>query len=312
MGKNIKSVQKRKSPLEKLKRQKILVVMSIITIIYYFIFTYWPLRGWIMAFQTYRPKLGYLKSPFVGIDNFVELFTSEKFLQVIRNTLAMSSMNLIFSTFFGVFLALVLNEVRVKSIKKIVQTTSYLPHFVSWVVASSLFVSMLSNSGIINRVLIGVGLINNPISFLAKDYLFWGIIVITYIWKNCGYGSIIYISAITGIDESLYEAAAVDGAGRWNKILNITLPGIMPTVVTMFVINTGWLLSTGFEQQMLMGNPVVYNVSEVLDLFTLRYGIDLGRFSFSTAAGMFKSVVSIMMVMLANKLASRSGYGKAY
>ncbi len=237
--------------------------------------------------------------------HFVALFKDPMFYQVMRNTLGMSFLQLVFGFPLPIIFAILLNELRGMKFKKMVQTVSYLPHFVSWVIVAGLFSTMLASDGIVNDVLMFVGIVDEPISFLAIPEYFWGIVTSAEIWKELGWYSIIFLAAITGIDPSLYEAARVDGANRWQQIWNVTLPCISPTIVVILILNIGWLISIGFEKQYLLQNSLVQDYSKVLDLYILDYGIKLGRYSFGTAIGIFKSLVSIILLFSANRLAKR-------
>jgi len=297
-----------KTFLKRLNVQKALVLMCAPFVLHILVFNYIPIWGWIMAFQEFRPHLGISGSEFVGFRQFTTLFQDDLFILVLRNTLAMSSLNLIFGFLSAILLAILLNELGNKIFKKLVQTISYLPYFVSWVVVANLVISSLSPSdGIINRVLLALGIIEESVLFMGVPEYFWGIIVASNIWKNVGWNSIIYLSAMSGIDPELYQAASIDGAGRLRRIWHITLPGIMPIVSVLLIMNLGWILNAGFEQQLLLSNPLNMRVSEVIDIYVLRYGISMGRFSLATAAGVFRSIVSIIMLLSANALAKRLG-----
>ncbi|AWB45480.1 protein lplB [Paenibacillus sp. CAA11] len=284
-------------------RQKYLYLMSIPFVLWLFVFNYLPLWGWTMAFQNYKPAKSFGEQKWVGFDNFIELFQDERFYMVLRNTLAMSLMGLVFGFVIPIIFAVMLNEVRAMKFKRVVQTVSYLPHFVSWVVVAGIITKMLSiDGGIVNDVLLSLHLIDEPIQFMAKGHWFWSIVTASDIWKETGWNTIIYLAAITGIDQEQYEAARVDGAGRFRQIWNITLPGIRSTVMVLLIMSIGHLISIGFEKQMLLSNPLVTDYSEVLDLYALRYGIEINRFSYGTAIGMFNSVVSIILLFTANGL----------
>ncbi|NMO97220.1 sugar ABC transporter permease [Paenibacillus lemnae] len=283
------------------KEQKVLYGMSIPFIIVVFIFSYMPVWGWLMAFQNYRPGKGILEQKWVGFDHFVALFSDEKFYQVMRNTLAMSFMGLIVGFTVPILFAVLLNEIRGSVFKRTVQTISYLPHFVSWVVVAGIVTKMLAvEGGAVNQLLMGLGFTDSPISFMSKGSWFWTIVTSAELWKTMGWNAIIYLAAITGIDQEQFEAAKVDGANRIRQIWHITLPSIAPTVAILLIMSIGHLISIGFEKQFLLGNPLVVDYSEVLDLYALNYGLGMGRFSFGTAIGMFNSLVSILLLLLAN------------
>jgi putative aldouronate transport system permease protein len=288
-------------------RQKQLLAIGLGFLAYLIIFKYIPIWGWIMAFQDYKPYDGVFGSEWVGLKYFKELFNFPQFYRVIRNTLAMSILNQLTGTFMAIVFALLLNEARGKTFKRTVQTVSYLPHFVSWVVAANIVLNVLSiNDGIVNRILLDLNIIDRPVMWIGKPEWFWVIIAGSNVWKNMGWNAILYLAAMTAIDPSLYEAAAMEGAGRIKRMWYVTIPGILPTIVVLFIINLGYIMNAGFEQQLLLGNPLVIKVSEVLDIFVIKYGISLGRYSFATAAGIFKSVVSVIMILSANWVAGKS------
>lgn len=291
-------------------KQKALLLMTLPVVIYVFIFSYRPLQGLVMAFQKYRP--GKPVQEWVGFKNFEKLFTDEAFLRVIRNTICMSAINLVLSFVFAILLAILINELRNRPYKKLVQSVSYLPHFLSWIIVTGLVSNFLSsdNSGMINMALIKLGIINKGIPWLGKPDFFWGIVGGSHVWKETGWNSIIYLAAIAGISPELYEAAYMDGANRFQKIMHITLPGIRPTIVVLLILNLGWILNAGFEVQYLLGNGIVVDVSETIDIFVLRNGIKLGNYSLATAAGLFSSVVSLIMLTSANAIAKRLGEEK--
>lgn len=297
-----------KSLWNTIKKQKSLVLMSIPFIIYVLIFCYAPLVGWVMAFQNFKPAKGLFNQVWVGLDQFKFLFSDPTFFNVIRNTLAMSLINLTLSFACSIGFALLLNEVKNVLSKKFVQTVSYLPHFLSWIIVTGIVAEVLSpETGIINQVLVWFNIIEKPINFFADTKYFWGIVGFANVWKEVGWGSIIYLAAITSINPDLYEAAEIDGAGRFNKMLHVTLPGIKPTIFILLLINIGNILNAGFEVQYLLGNGLIQQVSQTIDIFVLKYGISLGNYSLATAAGIFKSVISIVLIFLANKFAKSMG-----
>lgn len=298
---------RRNTFVQQLYKQRYLFMMVLPFLVWVIVFKYAPLWGWSMAFQDYKPRPGMtmFDYPFVGLKHFVALFNDPMFYQVMRNTLGMSFLQLLFGFPLPIIFAILLNELRGMKFKKVVQTVSYLPHFVSWVIVAGLFTTMLASDGIVNDVLMALSIIEEPISFFAIPEAFWGIVTSAEIWKELGWYSIIFLAAITGIDQSLYEAAKVDGANRWQQIWNVTLPSISQTIVVILILNIGWLISIGFEKQYLLQNSLVQDYSKVLDLYILDYGIKLGRYSFGTAIGIFKSVVSIILLFSANRLAKR-------
>lgn len=288
-------------------QQKYLYLMSIPFVIWLFIFNYLPIWGWTMAFQNYKPAKSFTEQKWVGFKNFVDLFQDERFYLVLRNTLAMSIMGLIAGFIIPIAFAVLLNELRGKYFKRTVQTISYLPHFVSWVVVAGIVTKMLSiEGGIVNEVLMALNIIHEPIQFIAQGKWFWGIVTASDVWKETGWNAIIYLAAITGIDKELYEAARVDGAGRLRQIWNITLPGIRTTISVLLIMSIGHLIGIGFEKQFQLSNSLVTDYSEVLDLYALKYGINISRFSYGTAISMFTSVVSILLLLTANGIMKKT------
>ncbi len=292
---------------KEIKRQKFLMICAALFVIYGIIFYYIPLGGWIMAFQNYKPRTGLLHSTFVGLDKFKFLFSDKTFLQVIRNTLAMGVLNLVTTFVMAIVFAILLNEIKSVKGKKTVQTISYLPHFLSWIIVTGILHDAMSTNGIVNEVLQALHIIDEPINYFAHTKYFWGIVAFANVWKETGWNAIIYLSAITSIDPSLYEAASIDGAGRWAKIKNITLPGIRPTIMILLLMNVGNVLNAGFEVQYLLGNGLIKSVSDTIDIYVLTWGISQNDYSLGTAAGIFKSVVAIILIVIANQIAKKTG-----
>ncbi len=288
-------------------RQKVLLIWAAVFVVYGFVFCYLPLAGWLMAFQNYKPKDGLFGSQFVGLAKFQQLFSDDTFLGVIRNTLAMGVLNLVTTFVMAILFAILLNEVRTVWWKKTIQTISYLPHFLSWIIVTGILHDALSTSGIVNELLVNLGIFETELNFFAYPKYFWGIVAFANVWKETGWNAIIYLAAITSIDPSLYEAASIDGAGRFAKIWNITLPGIRSTIMILLLMNVGNVLNAGFEVQYLLGNGLVQNVSQTIDIYVLKWGISQGDYAIGTAAGIFKSVVSIALIVAANMFAKRTG-----
>lgn len=289
----------------KLRRQWQLLVLSIPMLIYILIFNYSPMWGWITAFQDYKPKLGISGSKFVGWKNFEWLFKREDFLQSIRNTLGMSIINLVLGTVAAIVLAVLLNEVRNIRFKRTVQTVTYLPHFLSMVIVVGMAQNIFASNGPLNQFLMSIHLIKEPIFFLGDGKLFWWLVGVINVWKEVGWNTIIYIAAMTAIDPSLYEAASIDGAGRWQRIRYITLPGIKSTFVILLIMNIGHLMEAGFEMQYLLGSNLTMDWSTTIDIFVLKYGISKQQYGIATAAGIFKSVVAIILLFTANTIAKK-------
>lgn len=292
---------------KEVKRQKALLIISFFMVVYGFIFYYLPLTGWVMAFQNYKPKNGLLGSKFIGLYKFKFLFSDATFIKVIRNTFCMGALNLLTTTLMAILFAILLNEIRNSVVKKTIQTVSYLPHFLSWIIVTGILHDALSSTGIINDLLMRAGIIKQAINFFAHTQYFWPIVAFANCWKETGWNAIIYLAAITSIDPCLYEAASIDGAGRLAKIRYITLPGIKPTIIILLLMNVGNVLNAGFEVQYLLGNGLVQSVSQTIDIYVLKWGISQNDYSLGTAAGIFKSAVSIALIMLSNAWAKRAG-----
>lgn len=307
-AKDVVIKKKKKTLATRIWQQKELVLIALPFVIYILVFNYAPLMGWTMAFQKYRPGLGMFEQEWVGLANFRLLFSDSSFIRVMRNTISMSVINLSLSFFFSITFAVMLNELKNKSIKKVIQTVSYLPHFLSWIIVTGIVLDVLSTeTGVINQLLMTFNFIEQPINFLADPKYFWWIVGFSNVWKSTGWGSIIYLSAMASINDELYEAAEMDGASRLRKIWHITLPGIKPTIFILLLINIGNIMNAGFEVQYLLGNGLVQEVSQTIDIYVLRYGISLGNYSLATAAGIFNSVISVVLITVANKLSKSAG-----
>ena len=301
------SEKKRNITWKEMKKQKVLIIWSLIIVVYGVIFCYLPLAGWMMAFQNYKPKDGLFHSAFIGLAKFKQLFSDDTFIRVIRNTLGMGVINLVVTFVAAIVFAILLNEVKSNGGKKTVQTISYLPHFLSWIIVTGILHDALSSTGVINELLLKFHILDQPLNFFAHPKYFWPIVAFANVWKETGWNAIIYLSAITAIDPSLYEAANMDGAGRWARIRYVTLPGIKPTIMILLLMNVGNVLNAGFEIQYLLGNGLVKSVSETIDIYVLKWGISQNDFSIGTAAGIFKSFVSIVLIVIANQIAKKNG-----
>ena len=287
--------------LSKIWRDKPLYLILLPGILYFIIFQYVPMYGAVIAFKDFKAFLGISGSPWVGFKNFVDFFNHPSFKTVLVNTVVISGYKILFGFPAPIILALMLNELRKERFKKVIQTVTYLPHFLSWVVIAGLAANMLSpSSGAINELLKAFGA--QPVYFMAEPKYFRIILVITDIWKEIGWGSIIYLAALTGVDIQLYEAAIVDGAGKWRQLWSITLPSIVPTIIIMFILRVGGIMNAGFEQIFTMYSPNVYSVSDIIDTFVYRMGLESAKYSFATAVGLFKSVIAFVLVVLTNKL----------
>lgn len=285
--------------------------MLIPAIIWAVLFCYAPLAGLYMAFVDFKPALGkfwsnLFTSKFVGFQWFQYFFAGNDFWRVMRNTLVSSALTLIFGFIAPISIAILLNECKGIRFKKIVQTASYLPYFVSWVIAANIITTLLSSSGAVNQILLKLGIIDESILFLQEGKYFWWVIALSNTWKDMGYNSIIYLAAITSINPELFEAASVDGAGRVKQIWYILLPCIKPTVIIMLILSIGSLLNTGFDQFFLLGNSLTREFSDVIDTYSFRYGIQKYMFSYASAVSLFKSVVAFILVFTVNKIAKKT------
>lgn len=261
--------------------------------------------GLVISFLDYRPGLSIAQSVFVGLKHFRAFFGSPDFITVMRNTLAISGLGILFGFPAPIVLAVLFSELKLRRFKKFSQTISYLPHFVSWVVTAGFVIAFLGNEGLVNSFLTRARIADKAIPFLTYGPYFWWMITFVNIWKTVGWSSIIYLSAIAGIDDELYSAGAVDGLGRFGMIWHITLPSIAPTMILLFVLGIGNILTAGFEQQLLLGNPQTREYYEVIDTYAYKYGIQLGRYSYATAVGMFKSFIGLGLVILTNRLSKK-------
>ncbi|WP_150272746.1 ABC transporter permease [Paenibacillus tepidiphilus] len=277
-------------------------------IIFVAIFSYIPMYGVVMAFQQYDIFNGILESPWVGWMNFKMFFEAPEFWNVMRNTIVISLLKLVITFPAPILLALMLNEVGNMAFKRFIQTVSYLPYFLSWVIVSGFVFSLLSvDNGTVNFLLERLNLIQEPVNFLAIPEYFWSILVSVNVWKEIGFGSIVYLAAIAGVDPAMYEAASIDGASRFKQIYLITLPSIAPVIIIFMILAIGNLLSAGFEDILLLAtNPILRPYSDVIDTYVYRVGILNARFSYATAVGLFKAVISVILLVTANKIARRA------
>lgn len=289
-----------------MKRHKWMYLLMLPGIIYFIIFKYVPMGGLIISFQNYSPYLGIAGSEWVGVEHFKNFFMNPDFKMLLTNTFSISILNLVFFFPMPIILALLLNEVKNKYMKKSVQTMIYIPHFISMVIVASLTFTLLNTeSGIINQIVYAVT--GQKLEFLSDPKYFRWIIVIQNIWKETGWGMIIFMAALAGVDTQLYEAAQVDGAGKLRQMWHITLPAIKSTIIIMLIMKVGTLLNTGFEQIFLMKNSLNSSVAEVFDTYVYTLGITQGAFSYSTAVGMFKSLVATVMVVTTNWICKKCG-----
>ncbi|MDI6619377.1 MAG: ABC transporter permease subunit [Clostridiales bacterium] len=293
-----------KKGMKSLENDFDLYLMLVPMILFFILFSYKPLTGLVIAFKDYSPFRGIWGSKWVGIQYFKEFFTGPYALRTIKNTLVISLTSLIIGFPMPIIFALLLNELRAIRFKKTVQSISYLPHFLSTVIVCGIVVNFLSpTTGVVNTLLKMMGF--KPIYFLSIPKFFVPIYTIMGIWKNTGYDSIIYIAALTSISDELYEAATVDGAGRWQQFIYITLPSLMPTIVIMLLIRLGNILNVGYEAIILLYNPSIYTTADVINTFVYRVGITEGRYDYATAIGLFNSVVAFIIVIIFNKISNK-------
>jgi putative aldouronate transport system permease protein len=288
------------------KRHLALVILFVPTIVYFIIFKYIPITGLAMAFKDYKIGLGIWASPWVGLENFKFAFTMPTFTRAFMNTVIISFLKIITGFPAPILLALLLNEVRSMKYKRTVQTISYLPHFLSWVIVAGLFSQILSpTTGVVNYVLKNYFGAQSSIYFLGSNDWFRGTVIVTDIWKTVGWGSILYIASIAGIDPSMYEAAVCDGANRFQRLWYITLPCLMPTITIMLILRVGNVMVAGFDQIFNMYNPAVYKTGDIIDTFVYRYGIGQMKYSLSTAVGLFQNLIGFVMVVTMNFTANK-------
>ena len=293
--------EKGSSLWKRIKQQKYLLIMAVLPVAWMLIFCYYPIYGIVVAFKDYNFGLGIMGSPWAGLKYFKELFGDPDIPRIIVNTFRISFLKLLFGFPAPIIFAVLLNELRgMKMYKKFVQTATYLPHFISWAFIAGYLSTLLTDDGAINSMLMSLGLTSQPIQFLAQKGTFIGVIVASDVWKSFGFSSIIYLAAITAVDVQLYEAATIDGATRFQQVWHITLPSIKPTIMILLIMSISGLMGSNFEQMYLMKNSLVNDVAEVLSTYTYTMGMIKGRFSYSTAADLFQSFVSVTLLLIAN------------
>ncbi len=278
-------------------------LMMLPGMIFLFVFSIIPMAGIVMAFQNFVPAKGIFGSKFVGLANFQRLFQLPDFWQILENTLVIAVSKIILGTLAAIVFAILLNECQNVLFKRVIQTAVYLPHFLSWVILAVMFSNIFSYTGVVNQLVSACG--GEPTMFLISNTWFRPIIVGTDVWKEFGYNAVIYVAAMTSIDPTLYEAGDIDGANRWQKIVHITIPAILPTIILMSTLNMGQVLNAGFDQVFNMYSPLVYRTGDIIDTFVYRTGLEDIQYSFATAVGLFKSVISFVLLTTAYKLADK-------
>lgn len=293
--------------LANIQKHLILYVMVLPGVLYFLVFKYVPLAGSVIAFQNYQIFKGMMGSSWVGLDNFKFIFTYQDFYYVLRNTAIIALYKLLFGFPAPIILALLLNEVRLMLAKRVVQSLFYLPHFLSWVVVGGIVFELLSNQGVANMVRSWFGL--DPILFMQEQKFFRLIVVLSGIWKEVGWGTIIYLAAIAGINPNLYEAAVMDGANRWKQTTHITLPTMFPTILVLFLLNIGNFLELGFDQIFNLLTPMTYSVGDIIETYVYRAGVLQGQYSVSTAIGLFQSIIGFALLWIFNRMARKTEQG---
>lgn len=305
-----KKMEIRNKTITKIIRQKYLYLLMAPALVWVILFCYAPMYGLYMAFINYVPGgdsfyKSFFTSKFVGLDWINNFFNNGDFLRIMRNTLCTSILTLVISFPAPIILAILINEVKNLHFKKTIQTVSYLPYFISWVIAANIIVTVLSSNGFVNQILLNLRIIDKSIMFFQNGKGFWFLIAIANTWKGMGFNSIIYLSAIASISPEIYESADIDSATRFQKIIYITLPALMPTIIILMILSVGGIINAGFEQQLLMQNDTILNYSDVIDTYTYRYGIQNGMYSYGAAVGLFKSIVSFILLVSVNRISRK-------
>lgn len=290
-----------------IQKQKYLYLMLLPGFIITFIFAYVPLTGWLMAFKKYELGLSLWDAEWSGLSQFKAFFLDTgDAMYVVRNTVVINVITIFVNLFVACMLAILLNEIRSGKFKKVVQTSSLFPFFISWAIIYMIFHTFLaSESGVLNEVLVSIGIVSEGINFLGEPKFAWGLMVFINAWKFTGYNCVIFLSAIANIDQEQYEAADIDGAGRFEKILYITVPGLLPTLQILFIMNIGWIFSANFEQYYLFTNSLNWEHMEVFDVYIYKYGMQMLDFSYATAVGIIKTIASIIMLLTVNGISKK-------
>lgn len=293
---------KGKAFFKKMRRDKYLYLMILPGVLFMILFRYLPMGGLIIAFKEFSLRRGIWGSSWAGLENFKFIFTQNPdFYQIVKNTLVINLLKLLFAFPMPIVLALMINEVKGRRLKKWIQTSVYLPYFVSWVVFGGIVIQFLSpGTGVVNQLIQAFG--GQSIPFLQEEKYFKAIVVLTDIWKGAGWGTIMYLSALTGIDQEIYEAAKIDGAGRLQTIFNISIPGISDTIVVLLLLQIGAMMDVGFEQIYVLCKPILYSVGDVISTYVYRVGIGNAQFSMTAAVGLFQSVVGLILIIICNKI----------
>ncbi len=287
----------------RISKYKMLYVMLLPAVVFLIIFNYIPMYGATIAFKDFWMTKGILGSPWVGFEHFERLFATDKFWQVFRNTIEINLLRLLFGFPAPIVLAILLNEVRHKLFKRSIQTIVYLPHFISWVTIAGIIFSLLSNEGLVNKIITAFG--GESVNFLTSNAMFRPLLVLSGIWKEAGWGTIIFLAALAGVNPDLYEAATVDGANRFKQIVHITLPSLLPVISILLILNFGSMMNGGFDQVFNLYNTMVYESGDVIDTYVYRIGLTQGKYSMATAIGLFLNIINFLLLILVNQTAKR-------
>lgn len=285
-----------------LRRNWTVYLMVLPVVIFFLVFSYKPMYGALIAFQDYKPAKGF-GTDWVGLKHFVSFFNNPFFFRLIRNTLAISLLTLLFGFPIPIILALLINEVKSNKFKNISQSFMYLPHFISMVVICGMIKQFCLSTGLFNEIIVFFGGEASPL--LQRAGLYWPIYVATTVWQNFGWDSIMFVAALSGVDKQLYDAASIDGAGKWKQTLHVTIPGIAPTIIIMLILKVGKLMSIGYEKTILLYNESIYETADIISSYVYRYGLENRQYSYSTAVGLFNSAVNILMVVIANTISKK-------
>lgn len=301
-GKNGKFQKWKKRWIKDWKRDWVVYVLFIPVFVFFLLFNYVPMVGVLMSFQDFKPGRGLWNSEWVGFQNFVDLFSNNDFIIAFRNTCVMALLNLTVGYAIPVILGLLLSQVRIKWFKRTAQTVSYMPYFVATVVVCSLLKNFLEPQGVITNIFVALGAPREDM--LTNPKYFWAINTLANAWQGAGYGAIVFVAAIANINPDLHAAAAIDGAGRWNRMFHITIPSILPTIITMFTLQIGLVFVTGFDKVLLIYNESIYETADVLTTFTYRYGIANNQYGLASAAGLFQSLIATALLLISNKISA--------
>lgn len=301
----LKKEQKKRNGWKRdFKMNKWLYVMAIPVVAFFAVFCYAPMFGLVMAFENWRPARGFFGSEWVGFKNFIDFFTSPNFWLIIRNTFIIGLLGLVITFPLTIIFALSLNEVKIMKLRKVFQTISYVPYFISTVIVCQLVREFCQTDGLITDILVSVFGVERQ-NLLGNPNYFWAINLFSDVWQNLGYGSIVFIAALTAVNPDLNEAAAIDGANRLQRVWHVTIPAIMPTIVTMLVMKCGMLMSVGFDKILLLYNPGIYSVADVISTHVQRYGIEMSRYGYAAAVGLFNSVIGTTFLLVSNWISRR-------